>query len=171
MPKMEAVPIKTKGEPWWKAVGNWMFADRQWKVVEDWYYRLPVPGNFVLVIRAGFIFDAASIPRIFWIFLSPTGLLLVPGLVHDNAYENGYLWVIEVEPEWEIYDAGEWVAVLASAPCHKWNAGAPRAFWDDLFRLVANDVNGMAPINRAAWLGIRAGGWLAWNEHRKKNKK
>ncbi len=163
MPKMEAIPIKTKGQPWWKAIGRWMFSDRKWRLVEDWYYPLPVPGNFILVIRAGFIFDAASIPRIFWFFLSPTGLLLIPGLVHDGAYKNGYLWVIE--------EGGEWVGNLEAAPCHKWNVGAPRAFWDDIFRLVANDVNGMAPINRAAWLAIRAGGWVAWNNHRKKDKK
>jgi hypothetical protein len=36
-----------------------------------------------IILPADFELDGASIPRIFWGILSPVGLLLIPGLIHD----------------------------------------------------------------------------------------
>ncbi|HEA65793.1 MAG TPA: DUF1353 domain-containing protein [Desulfobacterales bacterium] len=51
--------------------------------MEDWHY------NGFDLIPKGFIFDGASIPRCLWWFLSPVGLLLIPGLIHDFDYRYG----------------------------------------------------------------------------------
>ena len=59
---------------------------------ENWEYDLP-DGRRVLIPK-GFVFDGASIPRLLWFFLSPTGLLLIPGLIHDFGYRYDYIWVV-----------------------------------------------------------------------------
>lgn len=40
-------------------------------------------------IPAGFIFDGASVPRLFWMGISPTELGVVAPLVHDWLYRTG----------------------------------------------------------------------------------
>lgn len=40
-------------------------------------------------IPAGFIFDGASVPRLFWLGISPTELGVVAPLVHDWLYRTG----------------------------------------------------------------------------------
>ena len=81
MPILRPVPIPTKGLSFWKRIGVWRHTTRKWEVMEDWSY----PG---FCIPKGFIFDGASVPRCLWWFLSPVGLLLIPGLVHDWGYKN-----------------------------------------------------------------------------------
>lgn len=52
-------------------------------------------------------FDVASIPRIFWLFVSPTELGYEPPAAHDDAIEKrGLLFIEKWNPERE-----EWVAV------------------------------------------------------------
>ena len=43
------------------------------------------------VIPKGFQFDGASIPKFLHTWLSPTGVLLMGGLVHDYAYKYATL--------------------------------------------------------------------------------
>jgi len=66
------------------------FQRRQWKLEEPFEYTLPGDGDFI-VIPAGFTFDFASIPRLFWPILHPVGLLLIGSIVHDYAYRYHYL--------------------------------------------------------------------------------
>lgn len=89
MPILRPVPIpleiiaqvEDKELGFWKRVKAWRKTNRKWEVMEDWYY----PG---FTISKGFVFDGASIPRPLWWFLSPVGLLLIPGLIHDWGYKN-----------------------------------------------------------------------------------
>jgi len=148
MPKLQPVPIPTKDIRWFNAVIAWMFVIRKWVLVEE--YRITIPGLGTFVIPPGFIFDGASIPKIFWALLSPTGLLLIPGLLHDYGYKYNALWVME--------NGG---LVL------KENLG--RTFVDDLFYETGNYVNGLKPINWIATQAIKRMGWIAWNKHRRKN--
>ena len=85
-PILEPLPIKTKGFGWWKKLWIWISATRKFKVREDYTYYIPWLDVTVL-IPAGFIFDGASIPRMFWPLLSPTGILFIPGLLHDYGYK------------------------------------------------------------------------------------
>ena len=66
------------------------FGRRQWKLEEPFEYTLPGDGEFI-VIPAGFTFDFASVPRLFWPVLHPVGLLLIGSIIHDYAYRYHYL--------------------------------------------------------------------------------
>ena len=150
MPKVQPLPIKTKGLPWYKATWAWMTQPRRWELLEDYVLYLP---DGEIMVPGGFVFDGASIPRIFWVFLSPTGLLFIPGLFHDYGYKHITLYsrIIEDVP----FNSTEYKT---------------RKFWDDLFLKIANHVNGMAPINRTAWAAVRAGAWNVWRKYRKGSK-
>ena len=104
------------------------------------------------MIPRGFEFNGASIPRPLWAILSPTGLLLIPGLIHDYAYRYGQLWALENEEDGEVSPYGK---------------GKGKAFWDRLFRKTGRKVNGMSFINFAAWLAVYLFGGCAWRSHRK----
>jgi len=84
MPKLEPVPIKTKGKGFWKGIVMWLLSTRNWVIVEDWKYNL---NGTEYVIPAGFQFDGASIPKFLRTFFSPVGVLLLGGLVHDYMYK------------------------------------------------------------------------------------
>lgn len=92
-------------------------------------------------------------PRVFWVILSPVGLLLIPGLVHDFGYRFRYL-LVEADDGEELKKYGE---------------GEGRRFWDDLFRKVAVDVNGFKVINRVAWFFVRVFGGPAWRRREKES--
>ena len=148
MPKLQPLPIITKSASYPVALWRWLFTIRRWTLLEDWRHTLP--GGQRIVIPAGFEFDGASIPRNFWGVLSPTGLLLVPGLIHDYAYEHAYLWQVH-----------------ADNTRTKFGEGKGRLFWDALFRDVAIQVNGFVFINLLAWIAVVLFGWWPWGGHRR----
>jgi len=154
MPILQPVPIKTKDAIWPVAIWRWLTSIRKWRMVEDYAYFLK--HGAMIVIPKDFVFDGASIPRIFWMILSPTGLLLIPGLLHDYAYRNDCLLTrIQYEEEW----------VLAPAYYRQ-----GRAHWDRMFREEAIRINGFHLINYVAWIALRLFGWIVWNKHRKREK-
>lgn len=74
-----------------------------YEVVEDYPYvakrsdfgippdseRFELVANFTLQAHNGFVYDRASIPRIFWVIISKDDLSNVPPLFHDLFYANG----------------------------------------------------------------------------------
>lgn len=152
MPILQPIPIKTKGLPWWEAISTWMTESRKWRVAEDWFFVLP--DGVSICIPGGFIFDGASIPRFLWWLLSPIGLLLIPGLIHDYGYKNRRLECSATR-------------ALHLIPLYQWSY---REYWDELFCQIAIQVNGFKIINYAAWIALRLFGWVAWNKHRKREK-
>ena len=153
MPKVQPLPIKTSHLKWYKAIWVWMTEPRRWELLED--YVIEIPGYGKIMVPAGFIFDGASIPRIFWTFLSPTGLLFIPGLFHDYGYKyNTLITILLNRPDDEL----------------SFSRNYSRKFWDDMFLYIANHINGMAPINRTAWAAVRAGAWNVWRKYRKGSK-
>ena len=115
MPQLVPIRIKTKGESLLIRLWRWMTVVRKWQVVEDWEYDLP--GGPRVVIPKGFEFDGASIPRPLWFILSPTGLLLIPGLIHDFGYRFDYVWTVD-----------------ANGYVYKDHVKAGRKHWDAIFR-------------------------------------
>ena len=156
MPKLQPVPIKTKNHSVLRRIIIWMTSIRKWEVVEDWYYDLP-DGPKVIVPK-GFIFDGASIPRPLWFLLSPTGLLLIPGLIHDFAYRYDYLWAIESDENSDI-----------GGNIYKYKENSGQWYWDGVFRDVGEDVNGMAVIDTLAWAVLFFFGWVSWRLNRNRN--
>lgn len=152
MPKMEPIPIKTRVWPWPLRILLWLFTIRQWKLLEDWEFKLP-PGEPIIVIPKDYEFDGASIPRIFWFVLAPTGLLLIPGLLHDYAYQHGYLL--------EAKSGGK----------TKFGENKGKSYWDWLFARVARRENGFFIIIYVAWFILFVFGWWSWLCYRRKDNK
>ena len=150
MPILRPVPIpleiiarmEDKTLSFWERVKAWRQTNRKWEVMEDWSY----PGFH---IPKGFIFDGASIPRPLWWFLSPVGLLLIPGLIHDWGYKHNL-------------SGGRKANISNRKTCRAW-----RKHWDILFRQIIKEVTGTTIIPWIAWAAVRIGGWKAWNEHRR----
>ncbi len=150
MPVLLPLPIPTKNRTFIMRLLVWLFDIRKWQLVENWHFELD--NGVEIVIPKDFSFDGASIPRIFWAILSPVGLLLIPGLIHDYGYRFNLIW-----------------QKTASGDLAPYMEDVGQKAWDDLFKTVGVQVNGFAVIDYIAWLGLRIGGCFAWNRHRDAN--
>ena len=147
MPKLQPLPIKTKGKGFWKGIIMWLLTTRNWELTKDWKYNID---GEEYVIPEGFQFDGASIPKFLRSFFSPVGVLLIGGLVHDYAYK--YKTLLKVNKKETM---GELTQKRA----------------DEIFRDINVIVNGFYTMNRLAYWSLRLGGFVAWNGHRKRNSK
>jgi len=143
MPVMRALPIRTKGKGFFKGILLWILTTRNWEIAEDFEYEL---NDIKYTIPAGFKFDGASIPKFLHTFLSPVGVLLMGGLVHDYAYK--YQTLLEI-------NKADTLGVISQK----------RA--DEIFRDINIGVNGFYLMNYLAYYSLRLGGFLAWRKHRK----
>ncbi len=148
MPELRPIPIPTKGKNIFGRIFTWVFSVRKWEVLEDWPYQLR--DKTTIIIPKGFEFDGASIPRPLWAILSPVGLLLIPGLIHDYGYRYNKLLTEDKNGQKVPY---------------KENAG--KAYWDKVFRQTGIDVNGVVIIDTIAWLALAVGGWYTWWKYRR----
>ena len=146
LPHLQPIKIATKGKGFWKGIVMWLLSTRNWKVTQDWKYRMN--GN-EYIIPAGFQFDGASIPKFLRTFFSPVGVLLVGGLVHDYMYKYAAL-----------KRTGKGGLLLVD-----------QKKADQIFRDINIEVNGFYFMNYLSYWSLRLGGWVAWNGHRKRNEK
>ena len=142
MPVMRALPIRTKGKGFFKGILLWILTTRNWEIAEDFEYEL---NDIKYTIPAGFKFDGASIPKFLHTFLSPVGVLLMGGLVHDYAYK--YQTLLEI-------NKADTLGVIYQK----------RA--DEIFRDINIGVNGFNLMNYLAYYSLRLGGFLARRKHR-----
>ena len=142
MPSMSPLPIETADKGFWKGILMWLTGVRQWEIVEDWFFE--VEGT-KYVTPAGFQFDGASVPKFLATFLSPVGVLLMGGLVHDYAYK--YATLTKADKESNI------------GPIDQAKA-------DQLFRDICIEVNGFKVLNYLAYWTLRLAGFVAWNGHK-----
>jgi len=145
MPIMQPLPIPTKGKGFFGAIWIWVATTRKWEITQDFHFTLD---HHKFVIPKGFIFDGASVPKYFRSWLSPMGVLLIGGLIHDYGYK--------------------YQTLLASSK--KKSIGVRDQKWmDQAFRDICIDVNGFKVLNYIAYYALRLGGWVAWKGHRKRN--
>ena len=142
MPKMEPVPIATKGKGFWKGILMWLMTTRQWVITEDFHYSIK---GEEFKVPAGFQFDGASVPKFLATFLSPVGVLLMGGLVHDYGYRFGCLQKKD-GTHTDRKDQKE---------------------LDAIFRDICIEVNGFKVLNYLAYWALRLVGFVAWNQNRK----
>jgi hypothetical protein len=147
MPKLQPVPIVTKGKGFWKGIAMWLLSTRNWVLTDDWKYNID---GEEYVRPEGVQFDGASIPKFLRSFFSPVGVLLMGGLVHDYAYK--YKTLLKKNKKDTM---GELTQKRA----------------DEIFRDINIIVNGFYTMNRLAYWSLRIGGFVAWNGHRKRNAK
>jgi len=147
MPQLRPIAIPTKGKGFWSAIWMWLMGTRHWEVAADWLFT--IEGN-KYIIPQGFKFDGASIPKFFHTWLSPTGVLLMGGLVHDYAYK---------------YET------LLKSDKKKTMGKINQKKADQIFRDINIEQNGFHFLNNLAYWALRIGGFVAWNGHRKVNAK
>jgi len=147
MPHMKPIPIPTKGKGFWGGIKIWLFVTRKWVIVKDYHYRI---NGQDLVIPTGFIFDGASVPKFLHAWLSPMGVLLVGGLIHDYGYK--------------------YQTLLCKGKKKSIGTKTQKEL-DIIFRDVNIIQNGFRLINYLAYYGLKLGGFAAWNKHRKVNAK
>lgn len=121
--------------------------DRRWKLIADWRYHLD---DIKIFIPADFIFDGASIPKVFRAIYNPTGYLLIAALVHDYCYKCGFYLEIFIEGE----------------PAFRVAVSRTKA--DLMFKRIGNiEYVNHKKKTWVAYKTLQAGGWVAWNAHRK----
>lgn len=140
MPVMRPLPVTKRGER------------RRWEIMEDFEYE-GLDYTEIYIVKKGFIFDGASIPRLFWNILSPTGYLFLAGLIHDHLYKYAGIWTRAIRA-----DGDRGTVYLMT--CDKKES-------DQIFQDIADQIclgaKGMTWIARKA---LDAFGFVAWNEHR-----
>ena len=146
-PVMRPIRIATKGKGFFKMILMWILGTRHWEIAKDFEYEI---NRTKYVIPSGFKFDGASIPKFLHTFLSPVGVLLMGGLVHDYAYKYETL-------------------LRANKRDTLGKISQKRA--DEIFRDINIEVNGFYLMNYLAYWSLRLGGFMAWNKHRKVNAK
>jgi hypothetical protein len=145
-PEMKPIKIATKGKGFWGAILLWSFGSRHWEIAKDFHYSI---NEKDFIIPKGFKFDGASVPKFLGQFLSPVGVLLIGGLVHDYGYKYETLLLK-----------------------NKKTIGVKDQKWmDETFRDINIEVNGFYLLNYLAYWALRIGGFVAWNKHRKVNAK
>lgn len=145
MPVMIPIRIPTKGKGFWGAIWMWLMGTRTWEIGEDYHFSM---NGESYVIPKGFVFDGASVPKFLATWLSPVGVLLVGGLVHDYIYKYTVLLKKGKKTTSEVMTQKE---------------------ADVIFRDINIEQNGFHLLNYLAYWALRIGGFVAWNGHRKNN--
>jgi hypothetical protein len=116
-------------------------ATKNYEVVEDYTYK---SGTYSITVPKGFIYDRASIPRVFWVLIDKDSLSNVAPLFHDLLYRNGGA-----------------LPTNQVSPYRKFS----REETDDLF-LELMTKSGVNKWRReAAYQAVRRGAGLAWKGH------
>ncbi|MEE8234214.1 MAG: DUF1353 domain-containing protein [Gammaproteobacteria bacterium] len=144
MPKLRPLPVNKRGER------------RRWEVLEDWTCDFLGHG-FRYIIPKGFIFDGASIPRLFWNILSPAGYLFMAGLVHDFVYKYRFLYT---------YSAIESLDGMERRVIREFYTQKEA---DCKFEALADKIcMGAHFFTKTAYITLRLFGSTAWKEHRER---
>ena len=146
-PVLMPIKIATSGKGFWTMIQIWLLGSRKWQFHEDFKYKL---NGEAYVIPAGFKCDGASIPKFLHPFLSPTGLLLMAGCVHDHAYQTATLLKANKK---------DTMGVITQKTA------------DQIFLDINLKINGFYLLNKLAFWSLRMSGFLAWNKHRKNDSK
>ena len=159
-----SVPIRTipwdKGNSYFKRLFRWLLYTRKWEFSEDWYFKLN--NKIWIKIPKGFIFDGASIPKLFRFLLSPTGILFIPGIIHDYGYRYNKLIGVKAIP------VDDEFLVIEEFSYHP---GAGKMFWDRMFRHISYQITGLLLVPNVVYSAVVLGGAFAWWKRRRQNKK
>ena len=145
-PLLQPIKIATAGKGFWTMISIWLFGSRKWTVAQDFKYKLDGEGY---VIPKGFICDLCSTPKFLHFILSPSGLLMLAGLVHDHAFKHASL----------LKDDKKTTMKLDQKKA------------DQIFLDINLQINGFYLLNKLAFWALRLAGFAAWNKHRKNDSK
>lgn len=149
MPVLRPIPMPTVNQTsLLNKILVFVFQVRRWRVEEAFIFSHK---GKQYAVHAGFEFDGASIPKPLWALLSPVGLLLIPGLIHDYGYRYNGIYILDEnnKPVWD-------------------ETLSTQSDWDELFEEIGKDVNQMPVLNELAKFALWLGGFKAWNTWRDK---
>lgn len=67
-----------------------LISKKLWELTEGFEYHVgSYPSDEIIYVPTGFITDFASVPRLFWFILPPTGCYKAAALIHDYLYVTG----------------------------------------------------------------------------------
>lgn len=138
---------------------------RNWKIAAPFDYAVGAPNGATIVhVPVGFVTDFASIPRLFWNILPPTGWYGAAAVVHDYCYRYGRIGALVIDRLYADDVLNEAMCVLRAA----WvlehglsKAGYPEIPHGEFHSLLEREI---------IFLGVRAGGFVAWNAYRNAEK-
>jgi hypothetical protein len=110
---------------------------RRWKIHEAFHYE--TDGGARIEVPAGTITDFASIPRLLWPILPPTGRYTRAAVVHDVLYSNHRTGLFHYS----------------------------RAYADAILMEAMRDCGCGWLCCYTIWIGVRIGGWAAWSAKEK----
>ncbi len=134
--EQESIAVEASSLP--APVVTYIGPGNRWRLEEAYEYQ---DGAHAITVPAGFIFDLASIPRVFWWLISPFELSIAAPLLHDFLYAN------EGDPPEGSIDP-------------------PRIYTrkeaDLLFRTIM-EIEGVPSWRRStAYWAVRSFGWIGW---------
>ena len=102
---------------------------REWEVAETFVYRHHTVG--AIIVPKGFVTDFASVPRIFWRLLPPTGGYGKAAVIHDYLYRTATFPVTRAQADQVFIDAMAESGVAPAVRRTMWSA--VRAFGGAVF--------------------------------------
>lgn len=134
-------PYKIYGEPFYRDLEN----SNEERAVTNWIYANTPFGN--IFIHPDFVTDGASIPWYVRWLIPKSGKWNRAALFHDYLYKYGGFW----------NEKAEWIAVT-------------RQEADDIYYGLMRSRGVSKKNAQTQWTGLKAGGWVAWNKHRRNDK-
>jgi len=139
---------------------------RFYKVTAPFTYHVGAPeGTTVVEVPAGFITDFASIPRILWSWIPPTGWYGKIAVIHDKLYQDGKIGDLVIPQIYADQVLNEGMVILASAwvlEHGRTEPGQPYVPRGEFKTLIERE---------AIYRGVRLGGRFTWNRYRAKELK
>lgn len=159
MPIVRNVPIDLHSEKsWFGKLKKWLNELPNEITMEDFYQILPSECNEILgfsrnikvccFIPKGFLFNGASVPKIFVPLYVPNGVLYLGAFLHDFCYSYGGLIVFTE-------DMDDMIFVTVD------QKGA-----DEIFNFMNEEVNDFKTATYPAYLALRGFGSKIWNKCR-----
>jgi len=142
MPKIQPVSIDTKKYRWFIRFYKWATFTRKFELVYNWYFKLD---DEQYVVKKGFVYNGASVPRLARNIFSPTGPFFVASLPHDCGYEYHGLMTY---PEYEIKEFS-------------------RGYIDEVFKQAVIASTGMTNLAAFGHKVLKTCGHKAWDKDNK----
>jgi hypothetical protein len=141
-------------------------AKQKYMLCEEFTYTWATKSKrvFRIIVPNGFIFDGASVPKIFWSFIRPmAGDMMAAALVHDYIYRhNGDMPIgrfQEYKREHNKNEEGVWINS---------DIIIGRKYGDAIFEQIMAAA-GRGWTRKIAHRAVNIGGWLSWRHHARKS--
>jgi hypothetical protein len=153
-PHFERVPFDLHGLNLFQRLLFLLLNPPRLRLVRDWM--IITPEGTRLFFPKGFISDGASVPRLLWFIpgFSPFGPLLEGSIVHDFAYQYGYL--LRIETELPTYKP-------LTRPHYQ---GKPQLFFDSMMADIVSCTTGAKWVPEIAYLVLARFGRRVWRKYR-----